>query len=1257
LEFVTPVSCCNEGTTDFSTGKVQQQTSEMTESETKVYHQKTTQETLAHEGTKCSTELFAAGTVFKANERMMTEVEDRMLLGATSEFFEPVYRIQPGTPVFILLNTKTGKFLLTGFEAASAGRRNIEANAWRDADSNLDGTGSPYPVQIRIRRVYSGQQIPYEHFKNILRSSFSEDEINHPFQTLELTQGQVERLRQLGSTLVERNGFERKSEQRNVKDSEHRRDILDQEQGETPHVDLTPAGASSNAFHGVTNMTASNDQSHSPVSSRSDETWAPTASSDNYIPGFEDSRIISKTIPHVSMTALCAADLANKAKVASRYQQSTNGNESLSDGEGSWSGDSETCASVSSGTSGGGGVIPLETQTRSTSATCDVNPRNECSHKQHEGIQMSTKLQSKQCNKKEETCESGRGVEVERNEKAGTNAHSEIASKQQQDVENPSSVLPRSLGQEEPKRISSNGDYVAYLGHINSDIKRFLQGVDGSMNVRHTDNKVDMTRYSGNDANMIWQRVQHIVSSMYGSAAVQIYGSFATGLWLPNQSDLDLLISFQRIVFPRRAANSNPNNSQSPSLQFWPQLPPMYQTMPVGLSQAYGNASNFSNYSSGTVSGCNTPRSPQQQPLTPPGNSTSTMFSFEALQQSDESVGEQRPVSEQQAGVNENSTHSSTLNSDCSGEVGNSGLKPLSEGTANQEPQGGNLKEQLGQKEATQSVGLPPPLQIPHPTLPPAYPFELTPKVEVVEIDREQMLVYLYALHSVLKLQPWCKSIDLIRSSMPVIKMVAINSTGPDLQGPEVPVDISFRTRDHYGMQARDFVLQLTEELPGVLRPLVLVLKRLLHEYTLNDVYTGGLGSYSLTNLVALFLLRCGFVAACTRAGTDDNATSPIRCQLEGNGPRSERAQSVPSMSSASLTSPSTSPVARPFRGTLSPQESPKEPSRNLELKPKPRLPIVNTSSMKPLFDKEEFDALAQADQKKLNDARDAVERATEDSRKWLAKNKVAVEQGQFDIGVLLVGILQLYSSPAMGGMDTSSVGISLEGSGKIYIPTSIPGSLHIRDPVVPSRELGGGSFQMSVVQQKFGELRKLIMTKPDSLGKLLSIDSATNHELSARPNSSATQASLSQAPHTVAPPPPPSIPEPPNSGAPPSQTSGPHPVPAAGNVSGGPPNFTAAPLQGFIYPYMSPHVIPIPMPFIPPVGGYQATQHPVPAAASFSYPGCSSQQTQLYEQAHNKNARKPYNVGASLRRGHSRNHAHNNNNKNRSSNNFQASD
>jgi DNA polymerase sigma len=89
------------------------------------------------------------------------------------------------------------------------------------------------------------------------------------------------------------------------------------------------------------------------------------------------------------------------------------------------------------------------------------------------------------------------------------------------------------------------------------------------------------------------------------------------------------------------------------------------------------------------------------------------------------------------------------------------------------------------------------------------------------------------------------------RATIPVIKLKT--------ETERIPTDITFHwdgasaSSAHSGLAARDLVKSLLGRLPP-LGALTLVTKQLLHERGLNDTFSGGLGSYCLVLLIAVFL-------------------------------------------------------------------------------------------------------------------------------------------------------------------------------------------------------------------------------------------------------------------------------------------------------------------------------------------------------------------------------------------------------------------
>lgn len=101
----------------------------------------------------------------------------------------------------------------------------------------------------------------------------------------------------------------------------------------------------------------------------------------------------------------------------------------------------------------------------------------------------------------------------------------------------------------------------------------------------------------------------------------------------------------------------------------------------------------------------------------------------------------------------------------------------------------------------------------------------------------------------------------MIEARIPLVKFNA-----RDLKGCIVPIDISIGTEN--GIAA---VQYLRDNLIGIppLRPITLFVKALLREKGLNEVFTGGLGSYSIINIVMAFLQVQGYELPATSAKKD----------------------------------------------------------------------------------------------------------------------------------------------------------------------------------------------------------------------------------------------------------------------------------------------------------------------------------------------------------------------------------------------------
>lgn len=172
-------------------------------------------------------------------------------------------------------------------------------------------------------------------------------------------------------------------------------------------------------------------------------------------------------------------------------------------------------------------------------------------------------------------------------------------------------------------------------------------------------------------------------------------------------------------------------------------------------------------------------------------------------------------------------------------------------------------------------------------------------------------------LAAALRTYEWCESIKpLDTASMPVLKCICRpfgTSANTSTTASTIAVDITiggmrnsyfswnpaaqvldvaehaplpgkFITR-HTGGAAREYVLHKIQELPA-LAPLVLLLKSFLHHKNLSNVYSGGLGSFSLTLLVAFYLERVAatrefFPDRGVAGSTMPHTSSPVSCSSD----------------------------------------------------------------------------------------------------------------------------------------------------------------------------------------------------------------------------------------------------------------------------------------------------------------------------------------------------------------------------------------
>jgi len=109
---------------------------------------------------------------------------------------------------------------------------------------------------------------------------------------------------------------------------------------------------------------------------------------------------------------------------------------------------------------------------------------------------------------------------------------------------------------------------------------------------------------------------------------------------------------------------------------------------------------------------------------------------------------------------------------------------------------------------------------------------------------------------------------EIINARIPIVKFNARTSRPNHF----IAIDISIGTKN--GITAVDFLRRNIEQIPP-LRPISLFVKALLREKCLNEVFTGGLGSYAILNTILAYLQsKHGYKVA---MDLDDSSTNGIR--------------------------------------------------------------------------------------------------------------------------------------------------------------------------------------------------------------------------------------------------------------------------------------------------------------------------------------------------------------------------------------------
>ena len=109
---------------------------------------------------------------------------------------------------------------------------------------------------------------------------------------------------------------------------------------------------------------------------------------------------------------------------------------------------------------------------------------------------------------------------------------------------------------------------------------------------------------------------------------------------------------------------------------------------------------------------------------------------------------------------------------------------------------------------------------------------------------------YLSQLYEYIRNEPWVKECKLIgKASVPIIKLLAVEKYN------NMSIDISIQDEKHFGLKCVDLVKSFLKEYQS-LKPLVLAIKNILKQASLNDPYRGGISSYGLIIMIVYFFQK-----------------------------------------------------------------------------------------------------------------------------------------------------------------------------------------------------------------------------------------------------------------------------------------------------------------------------------------------------------------------------------------------------------------
>ncbi|KAL4528093.1 hypothetical protein Ndes2437B_g00206 [Nannochloris sp. 'desiccata'] len=317
-------------------------------------------------------------------------------------------------------------------------------------------------------------------------------------------------------------------------------------------------------------------------------------------------------------------------------------------------------------------------------------------------------------------------------------------------------------------------------------------------------------------------------------------------------------------------------------------------------------------------------------------------------------------------------------------------------------------------------------------------------------------------------------SVQIIDAKIPIIKCLIQTSHA----GPALPADISFGAVN--GAAAVTFLRRQILAVPP-LRPLSLAVKAFLRDRGLNEVFTGGIGSYAVVNMVLAHLQREGFQADITQA--DKLGLSRSSLLNSNNNNNNSIANKKVTIVDGRIILQSDQ---QRHQQLLQQQEKQMDQKQGAEEKPQRNGVDIEYD------DKETFTYLGQ-----LAAAGNGAATNNHNPSSLSSSSCLSSLSEDYDYGMLLWGFLERFSHE----FDFLRQAISIRQGGFVkkgkWKQARKPWLLAVEDPQEPGKDICAGSFNIDYVRDEFAAAAQtLAEVSEDAEANLLAAGRGAGHSI-----------------------------------------------------------------------------------------------------------------------------------------------------------------